>query len=77
MTHESLEVEAPKSGKVAIFVVAQLLGTSLWFSANAAFDDLARLWGIDTCCLRPGRFLRTWGKPLEAVAPPLSSSPAR
>jgi len=35
-------------GKLAIIVVAQLFGTSLWFSANAAFDDLARLWGIDS-----------------------------
>lgn len=34
--------------KLAVIVVAQLLGTSLWFSANAAFDDLARLWGIDS-----------------------------
>ena len=36
------------TGKLAVIVVAQLLGTSLWFSANAAFDDLARIWGIDT-----------------------------
>lgn len=35
-------------GRLAVIVVAQLLGTSLWFSANAAFDDLARLWGIDS-----------------------------
>ena len=34
--------------RLAVIVVAQLLGTSLWFSANAAFDDLARLWGIDS-----------------------------
>ncbi|HEX4782522.1 MAG TPA: MFS transporter, partial [Usitatibacter sp.] len=31
---------------LAIVVVAQLLGTSLWFSANAAFDDLARAWSL-------------------------------
>jgi MFS family permease len=31
---------------LAIIVVAQFLGTSLWFSANAAFDDLARAWGL-------------------------------
>ena len=29
-------------GTLAIIVVAQLFGTSLWFSANAAFEDLAR-----------------------------------
>jgi MFS family permease len=31
---------------VAWIVVAQLLGTSLWFSANSAADDLRRLWGL-------------------------------
>jgi MFS family permease len=33
-------------GRVAIIVVAELLGTSLWFSANAAFDDLATAWSL-------------------------------
>jgi len=27
-------------------VLAQLCGTSLWFSANSAADDLRRLWGL-------------------------------
>jgi MFS family permease len=31
---------------VAIIVVAEFLGTSLWFSANAAADDLQRAWGL-------------------------------
>jgi len=31
---------------IATIVVAQLLGTSLWFSANAAFGDLARAWAL-------------------------------
>jgi MFS family permease len=31
---------------VAIIVAAELLGTSLWFSANAAAGDLARAWGL-------------------------------
>ena len=30
---------------VAIIVIAQLFGTSLWFSANSAADDLMRQWG--------------------------------
>lgn len=30
----------------AIIVIAQFLGTSLWFSANAAADDLRRAWGL-------------------------------
>ena len=35
-----------KLGKLAIIVIAQLLGTSLWFSANATFDDLSRAWNL-------------------------------
>lgn len=31
---------------VLAIVVAQLFGTSLWFSANSAADDLIRAWGI-------------------------------
>ena len=33
---------------VAIIVIAQLFGTSLWFSANSAADDLMRNWQIGT-----------------------------
>ena len=36
----------PCGVRLALIVVAQLLGTSLWFSANAAYDDLARDWSI-------------------------------
>jgi len=36
---------------LAIIVAAQLLGTSLWFSANAAFDDLTRAWGLESADL--------------------------
>jgi len=32
---------------VGWIVAAQLLGTSLWFSANSAADDLRSLWGLD------------------------------
>ena len=31
---------------VTIVVLAEFLGTSLWFSANAAADDLQRAWGL-------------------------------
>ena len=31
---------------IALIVVAQLFGTSLWFSANAAAPDLERVWGL-------------------------------
>lgn len=37
-------VQAP--GPVLVIAVAQLLGTSLWFSANSAAADLARVWRI-------------------------------
>ena len=33
---------------VAVIVVAQLFGTSLWFSANSAADDLIRQWHISS-----------------------------
>ena len=33
---------------VSWIVLAQLCGTSLWFSANSAADDLRRLWGLTT-----------------------------
>jgi MFS family permease len=32
--------------RLGVIVLSELLGTSLWFSANAAFDDLARAWHI-------------------------------
>lgn len=31
---------------IGVIVVAQLFGTSLWFSANSAADDLTRLWHL-------------------------------
>lgn len=31
---------------VPVIVLAQRFGTSLWFSANSAADDLIRTWGI-------------------------------
>ncbi len=36
---------------VFIIVLAQLFGTSLWFSANSAADDLTRSWGIQAADL--------------------------
>lgn len=38
----------PAGSRVAVIVLAQLLGTSLWFSANATFDDLAKAWHLAT-----------------------------
>ena len=36
-----------KRRAVMWIVIAQLFGTSLWFSANAATDDLRAIWGLD------------------------------
>jgi predicted MFS family arabinose efflux permease len=36
----------PMQNPVLVIVIAQLFGTSLWFSANSAADDLIRAWGI-------------------------------
>ncbi|WP_317921661.1 MFS transporter [Cupriavidus sp. TA19] len=33
---------------IAAIVIAQLLGTSLWFSPNSAADDLVRAWSLST-----------------------------
>jgi len=35
-----------RPGPVALIALAQLFGTSLWFSANGAADDLMRVWQI-------------------------------
>jgi MFS family permease len=35
-----------RSNPIAIIAIAQLFGTSLWFSANSAAPDLMRAWGI-------------------------------
>ncbi|HET7549288.1 MAG TPA: MFS transporter [Usitatibacter sp.] len=42
----SRSLERGSRGRIAIIVLAELFGTSLWFSANAAFDDLARAWSL-------------------------------
>lgn len=39
------EVVFLRFAPVATVAIAQLLGTSLWFSANSAADDLRRAWG--------------------------------
>ncbi len=56
-------------------VVAQLLGTSLWFSANAAAPDLARDWGLGnaeigslTNAVQLGFILGTLGAAISGLA---------
>jgi len=39
------EMAIPRFDPVATIAIAQLLATSLWFSANSAADDLRRAWG--------------------------------
>jgi hypothetical protein len=58
---------------VPIIVLAQLFGTSLWFSANSAADDLIRSWGISpadigtlTNAVQFGFILGTWALPFPA-----------
>ena len=41
-----IEINLPMRNPVLVIVVAQLFGTSLWFSANSAADDLISAWGI-------------------------------
>jgi MFS family permease len=42
----NLAVELKTNRPLILIVIAQLLGTSLWFSANSAADDLMRAWGM-------------------------------
>jgi len=42
----SLPVPVWRANPVATIALAQLFGTSLWFSANSAADDLRRAWGL-------------------------------
>ena len=44
--NENRSVEIVRSNPVATIAIAQLFGTSLWFSANSAAPDLMRAWGI-------------------------------
>jgi len=41
----------PTRVAIAIIVIAELLGTSLWLSANAVADALQREWGISVADL--------------------------
>jgi MFS family permease len=42
----SFSVPTMRSRPVVVIAIAQLFGTSLWFSANSAAADLMRAWGI-------------------------------
>jgi predicted MFS family arabinose efflux permease len=42
----SFSVPTLRSRPVVVIAIAQLFGTSLWFSANSAAPDLMRAWGI-------------------------------
>src|SRR5574338_454900 len=60
---------------VPTIVIAQLFGTSLWFSANAAADDLMRTWvlapadiGRLTNAVQLGFILGTLGFSLSGLA---------
>ncbi len=60
---------------VAIIVVAEFLGTSLWFTANAAGEDLARAWrlapadlGVLTGAVQLGFIAGTLGFALSGLA---------
>lgn len=66
---------APRLNPVATIAVAQLMGTSLWFSANGAADDLRRAWGVGvtdigtlTSAVQIGFILGTLGFALSGLA---------
>ena len=60
---------------VAWIALAELFGTSLWFSANSAADDLVRAWGASpgdigwmTTAVQAGFILGTLGFSLSGLA---------
>jgi len=62
-------------GPIPIIVIAQLLGTSLWFSANGAADGLIKAWGATpadigllTVAVQLGFILGTLGFSLSGLA---------
>jgi len=46
IVEDSSDAAMPWLNPVVMIAIAQLLGTSLWFSANSAADDLKRAWGM-------------------------------
>jgi len=64
-----------KKNPVLVIVIAQLFGTSLWFSANSASEDLMRIWaigvyeiGLLTNCVQLGFIFGTLSLSLSGVA---------
>jgi hypothetical protein len=76
----------PRVNAVATIAIAQLLGTSLWFSANSAADDPRKAWGVSvadigilTSAVQLGFILGTLVFALSGLAdrfPASGSSPA-
>ncbi len=69
---------------VPLIVLAQLFGTSLWFSANAAADSLVRVWGLSTGdiglltnAVQLGFIAGTFGVRLLRARGPLPGQPHR
>src|SRR5258708_1047541 len=76
------EAASPRLAPVATIAIAQLLGTSLWFSANSAADDLRRAWGASvsdigllTSAVQLGFILGTLVFALSGLADRFPSSP--
>ena len=70
-----------RSAPLAVIVIAQLFGTSLWFSANAAGEDLMRAWGLQaadigrlTIAVQLGFILGTLGFALSGLADRFAAS---
>lgn len=70
-----------RSSPLAVIVIAQLFGTSLWFSANSAGDDLMRAWALQaadigrlTIAVQLGFILGTLGFSLSGLADRFAAS---
>ena len=42
------QVRLLMSKPILVIIIAELFGTSLWFSANSASDNLTKLWMLNT-----------------------------
>lgn len=70
-----------RASPLAVIVIAQLFGTSLWFSANSAGDDLMRVWALQaadigrlTNAVQLGFILGTLGFALSGLADRFAAS---
>ena len=81
LSNATAKAGSARFSPVLTIAIAQLFGTSLWFSANSAADDLARTWGLTaanigmlTAAVQAGFILGTMTFALLGLADRFSAS---